>query len=143
MLFSLCFLAAALCRAQAPCDSLYAQEDAFTAGKFGLIWFDKAPEVIGGRGQLVRYNAPKDSVGAAYFRVLIDGQGNPQCLRWLRVTNEAIRGNASALVSTLRFTPALMQGKGIPVSVTLVARFIEGPPPTKKELQKARQARGQ
>ncbi|MBF9239651.1 hypothetical protein I2I05_19820 [Hymenobacter sp. BT683] len=140
VLFSFCFLAATLCRAQAPCDSLYAQEDAFTAGKGGLVWFEKAPEIIGGRGPLVRYNVPKDSVGAVYFRVLIDAQGNPLCLRWLRVTNEALRGTAIALASTLRFTPAVRQGKGIPVSMTLVVRFVEGPPPTKKELRKARPA---
>jgi hypothetical protein len=122
---------------------LYAQEDAFTARKVGFIWFEKAPEIMGGRGQLVRYHAPKDSVGAASFRVLIDARGNPLCLRWRRVTSEVIRGNANALVSTLRFTPALRQGKGIPVSMTLVVRFVEGPPPMKKVLRKARQARVQ
>lgn len=142
MLFPLCLLASGLCQAQALCDSLYAREDAFTAGKVGLTRFETAPEVIGGRGLLVRYNAPKDSVGAAYFRVWIDAQGNARCLRMVKVTNEAIRGKANALVSTLRFTPALVQGKGIPVSMTLLVRFLEGPLPTKRELRKARQLRG-
>ena len=106
------------------------------AGKVSIVWFDQPPQITAGKETLNVYNVPKDKVGEAFCSVLIDEHGQPICLRWVRVTNEAIRGQANAIVSALRFSPALSNGKPLQVSMTLPVRFLEGPAPTRKGLRK-------
>jgi len=127
-----------VCQAQTVCDSLYAREEAWTAGKIGLIWFDQPPQIAVGKETLSVYNVPKDQVGVAYCRVLIDEHGQALCLQWLKVTNEAIRREANAIVSALRFSPAMINGTPLRVSMTLPVRFLESPAPTRKGWRKSR-----
>jgi hypothetical protein len=122
---------------QSGCDSLYAQETAMRAGNVSIVWFDQPPQIIVGSETLHVYNVPKNQGGEAIFSVLVDEHGQPICLRWVRVTNEAIRGEANAIVSALRFSPALSNGKPLRVSMTLPVRFLEGPAPNQKGLRKA------
>ena len=142
MLLLLAVLGAEACQAQANCDSLYKQAHPFEGVPF-VTWFEKAPEVIAGKEHLLTYNVPKERVGEAYFQVLIDELGAPLCLQWLKVTNAVVQAEAAKAVSSLRFSPGLHNAKPIKVPMTLVVRFREGPPPTRKDLRQARRAHAQ
>jgi hypothetical protein len=133
------FMSAVACQAQANCDSLYKQT-VFRNTPL-VMWFEKAPKIIAGKEHLLTYNAPQDHVGEAYFQMLIDERGVPLCLQWLKVTNAVVQAEAAKVVSSLRFSPGLVNGKGIRVPMTLVVRFYESPPPTRKALRKAKRAR--
>lgn len=138
--FSLAFVSVVACQAQANCDSLYKRARPFPHDLL-VMWFDKAPEIIAGREQLLTYNVPKDRAGDAFFTVLIDEQGTPLCLQWGKVSSAAVQAEAAKVVSSLRFSPGLQNGKPLKVPMTLATRFREGPPPTRKELRRARRGR--
>lgn len=129
ILFLLAAMGAVECEAQASCDSMYARYDAWMAGKVGVVLFDQAPQITAGKERLRTYNAPKDHVGMAFIRVLLDEQGTPSCVR-LHVTNELIRPEVSDIISALRFMPAMVQGKATPAITSLAVVFVEGPSPT-------------
>jgi hypothetical protein len=137
-LFLLAGMGVVTCQAQTACDSLYQR----ALPPPLMMWFEKAPEIIAGRERLTTYHVPKERAGDAYFRVLIDEQGNAVCLQWIKVTNAAVQAEAADVVSSLRFSPGMMNNKPLKVPMTLVVRFREGTPPTltKKERRQARHA---
>lgn len=136
----LAVLGAEACQAQANCDSLYKQASPFE-GVSLVTWFEKPPEIIVGKEHLLNYNVPKERVGEAYFRVLIDEHGTPLCLQWLKVTDAVVQAEAAKIVSSLRFSPGSQNAKPIKVPMTLVVRFREGPPLTRKDWRQARRVR--
>ena len=105
-----------------------------------MMWFDKPPVIIAGRERLTTYHVSSVRAGEAYFEVLIDEHGTAGCLKWLKVTNAAVQAEAADVVSSLRFSPGMKNNKPLKVPMTLVVRFREGPPPTERELRKARRA---
>ncbi|HEX8330787.1 MAG TPA: hypothetical protein VF629_24865 [Hymenobacter sp.] len=130
-------LRAEACQAQANCDSLYKLANPF--GGVPLVTrFEKPPEIITGKEHLLTYHVPKERVGEAYFQVLIDEQGAPLCLQWLKVTNALVQAEAAHVVSLLRFSPGVQNAKPIKVPMTLVVQFREGSAPTRKDLRRAR-----
>jgi hypothetical protein len=138
LLLLLTVLGPGLCSAQTACDSLYKQIHPFDKDHFvTATWFEKAPEIIIGKEHLLTYNVPADRVGDAYCQVLIDERGSLLCLQWLNVTSAVVRAEAAKVVSYLRFSPGAQNGKPTKVPMTLVVRFRQGPPPTKKDLREA------
>jgi len=94
------------------------------------MWFDKAPEIIAGRERLATYLVPRARAGEAYCQVLIEEHGTAGCLQWLKVTNAAVQAEAADIVSSLCFSPGMMNNKPLKVPMTLMVRFRDGPPPT-------------
>ena len=134
VLFLLAGMGVVTCRAQTACDSLFRR--AYSHPPL-TMWFEKAPEIIGGQERLATYHVPKERAGEAYFQVLIDEHGTAGCLQWLKVTNAAVQAEAADVASSLRFSPGMMNDKPLKVPMTLVVRFREGPPPNKKEQRHA------
>ncbi len=116
------------CQAQTFCDSVYAAEDKFREGKIGLISFDEPPQVVSGKDKLVRYTGNKNKTGIVVFRVLIDNQGNPSCLRFSGTNNQSLIEESKLIVQTLTFAPALSRGMGVKSSMNIIVRFYEEPP---------------
>jgi len=126
-LFSL-IVAVANCQAQTKCDSVYAAEDKFREGKIGLLLFDAPPRVITGKDKLIRYTGDKNRTGIVAFRLLIDNQGMPSCLRFSGTNNQLLVEEATQIVQTLSFAPALTNGKGVNSSTFITIRFLEEAP---------------
>ncbi|MGI4733939.1 MAG: energy transducer TonB [Janthinobacterium lividum] len=104
------------CFAQTACDSLYKLAHPLAGNRFVTkTWFEKAPEIIVGKAQLLTYHVPADRVGDAYFRVLVDERGAPRCVQWLKVANALVQAEAAKIVSSLRFSPGLQQGRPVAV----------------------------
>jgi hypothetical protein len=138
VLFLLAGMGVATCRAQTACDSLYRR--AYSPPPL-TTWFEKAPEIIAGRERLATYHVPKARAGEACFHVLIDEHGTATCLQWLRVSNAAVQAEAAAVVSSLRFSPGMLNNQPLKVPMTLVVHFWEGPPPAStKKVQRHAQA---
>jgi hypothetical protein len=130
VLFLLVGVRVATCQAQTTCDSLY--QRAYSHPPL-MMWFDKPPAITAGRERLATYHVPKERAGEAYCQVLIDEHGKAQCLQWFKATNAAVQAEAAEVISSLRFSPGMMNNSPLKVPMTLVVRFREGPPPTKKE----------
>jgi len=136
VLFWLAGMSVATCRAQTACDSLYRQVYAHPPRQ----WFTTPPRIVAGRERLVTYLVPHERAGRVYFQVLIDEHGATGCLQWLGATSAAVQAEAAAVVAGLRFSPGMRGDQPVQVPMTLVVRFEQGPPPSKKALRQARRA---
>ncbi len=127
----ICIMSASVsCYAQSPCDSLYAAEDRFwksfiDKGNVGLMLFDVPPKVTSGKEKLVNYTGSKDKTGTVMYRVIVDKDGSATCLKLEYTSNSLLVEDANQIVSTLRFAPALLGGKGIRSTMNFTVRFYE------------------
>jgi hypothetical protein len=131
-------LALNMCSAQTICDSLYSKEDKFREGKIGLILFDVPPVVTTGKEKLINYTGRNDKVGFVAYRVVIDELGNPFCLKFSGASNPLIVDGANKIVQELKFSPALVNGKAIRSTMSLIVRFYETQPAKVNKRRKQR-----
>ncbi len=100
--------------------------------------FDVPPVVTTGKEKLINYTGRNDKVGFVAYRVVIDELGNPFCLKFSGASNPLIVDGANKIVQELKFSPALVNGKAIRSTMSLIVRFYETQPAKVNKRRKQR-----
>jgi TonB family protein len=104
--------------AQIDCEKFYKETNSETFSGYS----EKPPTLVGGFDQL--FVADSSISGKVIVQVIVNLEGNAECVRVLKSDNEELNNRAIKLVRQMNFKPAKQKGK--PVVSTLILPIVFG-----------------